>query len=331
MLRLDFDPKDKELNEISWADFFEKFEKEKLAFLHQDIEIVAMLRHAPQDPPQAADRRVDATERAQRVSVARAPHVGGDVVVEIVDVDGRHTGVEVVRDREREQLAQPERDPELDREPFPAAGRDGQRIGDHPERRPAELDQGRQGTLHHHPREHDRLGDRAEQARSGGSLDHREGQQVAGGAAGEDAAVRASAAHDAPAPGRLGRLDVGRIAAPREVHVGLAALVIVVEARNVRPHAVHRGHLERRRRGREPDAHRRHPKAALAEQPREERRLPLGQRLLEDGAREPVDLDDQQSTPAGHGWRAEPEPTDQTIEGALQTEHQVVERHAPLL
>jgi hypothetical protein len=36
VLRLDFDPKDKELNEISWADFFEKFEKEKLAFLHQD-------------------------------------------------------------------------------------------------------------------------------------------------------------------------------------------------------------------------------------------------------------------------------------------------------
>jgi hypothetical protein len=36
VLRLDFDPKDKELNEISWADFFEKFEKENLAFLHQD-------------------------------------------------------------------------------------------------------------------------------------------------------------------------------------------------------------------------------------------------------------------------------------------------------
>ena len=35
VLRLDFDPKDKELNEISWADFFEKFEKEKLAFLYQ--------------------------------------------------------------------------------------------------------------------------------------------------------------------------------------------------------------------------------------------------------------------------------------------------------
>ena len=36
VLRLDFAPKDKELNEISWADFFSKFEKEKLAFLYQD-------------------------------------------------------------------------------------------------------------------------------------------------------------------------------------------------------------------------------------------------------------------------------------------------------
>jgi hypothetical protein len=36
ILRIDFDPKDKELTKISWEDFFEKFEKEKLAFLYQD-------------------------------------------------------------------------------------------------------------------------------------------------------------------------------------------------------------------------------------------------------------------------------------------------------
>src|SRR3954468_2712382 len=36
VLRLDFEPKDDELKEISWADFFGKFEKEKLAFLYQD-------------------------------------------------------------------------------------------------------------------------------------------------------------------------------------------------------------------------------------------------------------------------------------------------------
>lgn len=36
ILRLDFEPKTEGLKEIPWNDFFEKFEKEKLAFLHQD-------------------------------------------------------------------------------------------------------------------------------------------------------------------------------------------------------------------------------------------------------------------------------------------------------
>ena len=36
ILRLDFEPRDEELEEISWDDFFEKFENEKLAFLYQD-------------------------------------------------------------------------------------------------------------------------------------------------------------------------------------------------------------------------------------------------------------------------------------------------------
>ena len=36
ILRLDFEPKDEELEEISWDDFFEKFDKENLAFLYQE-------------------------------------------------------------------------------------------------------------------------------------------------------------------------------------------------------------------------------------------------------------------------------------------------------
>lgn len=36
ILRLDFNPKDEQLKEISWADFFGKFEEKKLAFLYQD-------------------------------------------------------------------------------------------------------------------------------------------------------------------------------------------------------------------------------------------------------------------------------------------------------
>jgi hypothetical protein len=36
ILRLDFGPKEDKLDEISWDEFFQKFDKEKLAFLYQD-------------------------------------------------------------------------------------------------------------------------------------------------------------------------------------------------------------------------------------------------------------------------------------------------------
>ena len=36
ILRLDFDPKDESLKNVSWDDFFQKFEREKLALLYQD-------------------------------------------------------------------------------------------------------------------------------------------------------------------------------------------------------------------------------------------------------------------------------------------------------
>jgi hypothetical protein len=36
VLRIDFEPEDKELDPISWDDFFAKFDREKLAFLYQD-------------------------------------------------------------------------------------------------------------------------------------------------------------------------------------------------------------------------------------------------------------------------------------------------------
>jgi hypothetical protein len=36
VLRLDFEPKNKELKQIPWEDFFDKFEEEELAFLYQD-------------------------------------------------------------------------------------------------------------------------------------------------------------------------------------------------------------------------------------------------------------------------------------------------------
>jgi hypothetical protein len=36
ILRLDFDPADDALDEVSWDAFFEKFDKEGLSFLYQD-------------------------------------------------------------------------------------------------------------------------------------------------------------------------------------------------------------------------------------------------------------------------------------------------------
>ena len=37
ILRIDFGPKDKGLEEIPWEEFFVKFEESGLAFLHQDM------------------------------------------------------------------------------------------------------------------------------------------------------------------------------------------------------------------------------------------------------------------------------------------------------
>jgi hypothetical protein len=36
ILRIDFSPKDEGLEEISWDEFFDKFDEAKLAFLYQD-------------------------------------------------------------------------------------------------------------------------------------------------------------------------------------------------------------------------------------------------------------------------------------------------------
>jgi hypothetical protein len=36
VLRIDFEPRDAALEQISWEEFFQKFDEEKLAFLHQD-------------------------------------------------------------------------------------------------------------------------------------------------------------------------------------------------------------------------------------------------------------------------------------------------------
>src|SRR3989449_10428369 len=116
----------------------------------------------------------------------------------------------------------------------------------------------------------------------------------------------------------------------REVDVAPAALVVVVESGDVRPHAVHDRHLEGRRRGRQADAHRRQAPATLPEKPREERRRASGERLLEHGAREAVDLDDQHATLRRVGRPAEVESPHESVEQALEAQGEVVEWHPEL-
>src|SRR5437867_1517628 len=84
-----------------------------LAVVGKHVEIVAILGHAPQDPPQPVDRGVDATERPERAPGMRAPRVRDHVVVEVVHVDRADAGVEIVPHRQREELTQPHRDADL--------------------------------------------------------------------------------------------------------------------------------------------------------------------------------------------------------------------------
>jgi len=77
-----------------------------------------VLGHAPADAPDLLDGGVDAPQRAQGAAVARPVGVREDVVVEVVDVDGGRARVDVARDGQREQLAHPHREADLDGQHF---------------------------------------------------------------------------------------------------------------------------------------------------------------------------------------------------------------------
>src|SRR5437762_11404575 len=147
----------------------------------------------------------------------------------------------------------------------------------------------------------------------------------------EDTAVGAAPHEEAAAPLRLRGLDAQGVVAAREVDVAPATLVVVVKARDVRPHAVHDRQLEGRRRGRQADAHPREPPAALPEEPREERCRAVIEPLLEHGAREAVDLHDHEAAYRRRVRRAAAASPHEPVEQALEAEDEVVEGHRPLL
>ena len=257
--------------------------------------------------------------------------VGKDVVVEIVDVDRGHAGVQVAGDGEREELSHPHRDADLDGEPLPSPPRFSDGIGDHAEHGPCELDDGQHTGLHDHPGEDDDGGERPHHALSRGAFEHGEAPEVVDGAAREHAAVGAAALEDAAAAVGLRVLDPRRVAAPRKVHVGAPALVVIVKSRDVGTHAVHRAELERRRRRRQSHRHRLHPIPVPSEESSHERQAALGQPLLEDGLRQSVDLDDQEATSTRQGRASQTQASDRAVEQALNEKDQLVERHARLL
>ena len=121
------------------------------------------------------------------------------------------------------------------------------------------------------------------------------------------------------------RLDLGRVPGAREVDIPAEPLVVVVEAGNIGPDAVHRRHLKRRRGGRHPDAHRMEAVLPVREEPPDVRHVSRGERAIEDDARESVDLHDDQSPPNTLRAAAATESSDQSIDDALQLQNQTVQ------
>ena len=136
---------------------------------------------------------------------SRTEGMGGDVVVDEVHVEGRHARVDVGRDAQREQLAQPPADHEAD-EPPPGRGhRVAEReLSDRAAQPPGGLHERDHEHLRAHPGEQDEghdPGADAEPAPPGGRpQDVGEGEHGVGGAAAEDAPVRPAPLHDPRRP-----------------------------------------------------------------------------------------------------------------------------------
>jgi hypothetical protein len=118
------------------------------------------------------------------------------------------------------------------------------------------------------------------------------------------------------------------VTSPREVDVGPASLVMVVEPGDIGLDAVHRRHLEGGRGRRHAHRHRPEPGFPALDEASEDRHVPARQGVVEDGARQPVDLDDQQAPPIAHGCGAQPETPHQPVDRRLGPKKEIVRSHA---
>src|SRR5207245_11286539 len=103
-----------------------------------------------------------------------------------------------------------------DGEPAPAAGALAHGVGDEAEGGADHMNRGERAALHEDPSEDDELRDQAEQARTARPPDHREGEEVARGAAREDTAVGAARLEDAAVALCLRRLHATGVRPARE-------------------------------------------------------------------------------------------------------------------
>ena len=250
----------------------------------EDVEVVTVLGHAAQHALKLADRAVDAAQRQDGPPAAGAKRVRRDVVVEVVHVHGRNPGIEVAGDRQREEAAHPYRKADLDGQPTPAPACLG-RMHEEPRHGTSQLETSPQQALGTDPAQHHKGRERREHARARWPREAREAEQVVLGTAREHTAISAAALDNAAPARRLSGFDQGGVARPGKVDVGAPLAVVIVKARDVGAHAVHRRHLEGRRRGRQADRHRLQAVAAMPQHSLEEGHASGRQRPLQDHVR----------------------------------------------
>ena len=183
--------------------------------------------------------------------------MGEHVVVEIVDVHGRDSPVEIGRHAQREELPHPDRKDDLEPEPPQSLVARASRMARQPEHEARQLHRRQPDALGDDPaEEHDRRPE-PEQGKAGARRLHepRERQQAVLGSAREHAAIARAALEDSPASLGVSCFDEVRRARLGEVELSLGALVVVVKAWNIGLDPIHGRGLKRGSGGGKPDRH----------------------------------------------------------------------------
>ncbi len=244
-------------------------------------------------------------------------------------VDRGHAAIEVSRGRQREKLANPDGEPNLDEQPPERAGPASHRVRHEAQACMRQLHGRERAALEHHPAE-EHGGERDAQdgePRPRRVQELRHGPQAVLRPAREDAPVGGPALHDPPPAARVPLLHEIRDAGTREVHVLARPLVVPVKARNVGAHAVHERRLEGGRVRGQPDGERAHPEPPRRHQPREPWHAPRGHRALQHLAGEPVDLDDEKAAGTPVCRLAQPCPAGEPVQRPLHAQDHAVEGH----